>query len=411
MKIDNIIDYKFVETLDLSFEKIFDDITESASEICESPISFISVLSREEQHFKSMSGLDIISGPIEESVCFMAVNSGMEYFEIEDLNDDPRTKDFLFVKGDENLKHYAGVPIKLENQKSIGALCTMDRKKKKLDEHQINTLKILAKQVSILFSLKERDKLLNDIQKKLKEKTEDLEYFVSTTSHDLKSPIRSVKSLVGLMVKNKIELFSPKGESYINLINKSSDNAFELVEDLAQHGKILSIDENNVEFDLERMLYSVNELTSKNYPNSNSKLKLNNISNIITQKTLLRTLFENLIDNAFKYSNSSEDLLIEISQERKNENLVFKVKDNGIGIPQENLKSIFKPFARLHTKNEYKGSGLGLASVERIVKKLEGSIWAESRVGLGSIFIFTIKDISWKSGSQLTKKLEYNQKN
>lgn len=393
MNLENLIDYDFTEHVDLRFEKVFDEITEMASKTCESPIAFISILTRKEQHFKSRLGLNMPSTKIEESVCNLAVKSGKEYLEIEDLNEDSRTKNFSFVKSNEKLIHYAGVPISLGNNKKIGALCTMDKKRKKLSEHQLTILKILAKQISILFDLKEKEKLLKKFQSKLKDKSDDLEYFISTASHDLKSPLKSIKSLIGLLAKNEIEIFSPEGEVYFDLINTSSDNALDLVEGIAQYGKILSTEEKNAEIDMENMLSSIFNLVSKNYPNSKARLTLNTISTVVSHKTLLRTLLENLIDNAFKYSSKERVLWIAISQEKQDDKWLFTLEDNGIGIAEDDLKSIFKPFVRLHTKSEYKGSGLGLASVKRIIQKLGGEIKVKSKLGEGSKFIFSIGKI------------------
>ena len=390
MNLHNLIDYKFTENVDLRFEKVFDEITETAAKICESPVAFISILGREEQYFKSRIGINRTSTKIEESICYLAVKSGKEYLEIEDLREDFRTKNFSSLVNNEKLIHYAGVPISLGNDKKIGALCTMDRKKKRLSEQQLNALKILSQQTSIFFELKEKDKLLKNLQSKLKDKTDDLDYFISTTSHDLKSPIKSIKSLLGLIAKNKIELSSTKGEVYFDLINKSADNALDLVEGIAQYGKILSTEEENVEVDVENMINSIFELVSKNYPDSNATLKLNTISTIVSQKKLLTPLFENLIDNAFKYSSKEREVSIEISQKKDEDKWLFTIEDNGIGMAKEDLKSVFKPFVRLNTKSEYKGSGLGLASVERIIQKLGGTINVESEFGEGSTFIFAI---------------------
>jgi len=390
MNFENPIDYDFTEKVDLGFEKVFDEITQMASKICESPIAFISILGRKEQYFKSRIGFDMVSTKIEESICNLTVRSGKEYLEIEDLNDDSRTKNFSYVKKNEKLIHYVGVPISLGNDKKIGALCAMDKKRKKLSEHQLTTLKILAKQISILFDLKEKEKLLKKLQSKLENKNDDLEYFINTTSHDLKSPIKSIKSLIGLIAKNKIELFSTKGALYFDLINKSSDNALDLIEGIAQYGKVLSTEEISVEIDMENMIRSIFDLVSKNYPDSKARYTLNNVARVVSQKTLVRSLFENLIDNAYKYSSKERDLLIEISQEKKEEGWLFTIRDNGIGIGEDHLNSVFKPFVRLHTKSDYKGSGLGLASVKRIIQKLGGEIEVDSTFGEGSAFIFSI---------------------
>ncbi|KKM87229.1 hypothetical protein LCGC14_1271020, partial [marine sediment metagenome] len=221
---------------------------------------------------------------------------------------------------------------------------------------------------------------------------DDLDHFISTTSHDLKSPINSIKSLLGLLVKNKIELSSPKGEVYFDLINKSSDNALDLVEGIAKYGKILSIADENLEVDIETMLHATFDSVSKNYPDSKARFKLNTISTIVSQKKLLRPLFENLIDNAFKYCSKEREVIIEISQKKVGDKWLFTLKDNGIGIEKEDLKSVFKPYVRLHSKSEYKGSGLGLASVKRVIEKLGGTIKIESKFGEGSVFIFTIQE-------------------
>lgn len=390
---ENGIGYDFTESAELRFDKIFDEIIEMASKICESPIAFISILEKKGQHFRTGLGLNSISAKIEETICNLTLRSKNQYLEIEDLNEDPRTKNFSYVKTDEKLIHCVGVPISLDNDKKVGVLCTMDRKRKRLSIHQITALQILSKQTSILYELKEKDKILKMLQLKLQDKIDDLEYFISTASHDLKSPIKSIKSLLGLVVINNIELSSRRGEAYYDLINKSLENALDVVEGIAQYAKNILTEEKNIEIDLENMLNSIFELIIKNYPESKARLKLNKIRAVVSQKSLLRSLFENLIDNAFKYRRKEIDLLIEISQEKHDDKWIFTVSDNGIGIDEDNLKTIFKPFERLHTKSEYKGSGLGLASVNRIIQKFSGEIKVESNLGKGSKFIFSIGEI------------------
>ena len=104
----------------------------------------------------------------------------------------------------------------------------------------------------------------------------------------------------------------------------------------------------------------------------------------------LTQLFQNLINNAVKFRKNGEAARIHISARQDNDQWVFSVRDNGIGIAPENMKNIFELFRRLHTQNEYTGSGIGLALCQRIVESHRGKIWAESQPGEGTIMYFTI---------------------
>jgi signal transduction histidine kinase len=128
----------------------------------------------------------------------------------------------------------------------------------------------------------------------------------------------------------------------------------------------------------------------EHHHSSNSSLVIKLMPTIYYSKLALHMIFYNLIDNALKYRSQDSALEVKISYKSDLFHYYFEVEDNGIGIASEYYDSIFKPFKRLHTKSEYTGSGLGLATVKKIIQKLGGAITVKSALGKGTTFLITI---------------------
>ena len=178
----------------------------------------------------------------------------------------------------------------------------------------------------------------------------------------------------------------------IDFINFAVDGAKRLddmINDLLEYSRLTRIDlhftQVNSEKALEETLINLKVLIEEN----NAVVTYDPLPNIIGDEILFIQLFQNLINNAIKYR-SQETPQIHISAKKENNQYLFSVKDNGIGIDSKHLDRIFTIFQRLHGKDEYEGTGIGLAIAEYIVHKFGGVIWVESELGKGSTFYFTI---------------------
>lgn len=233
----------------------------------------------------------------------------------------------------------------------------------------------------------ERD--LTKIQKRLKSKNKELEQFGYLTSHDLQEPLNTIISYTSLLEDEK-ENMSELSKKSIEVIKSSSYRMKEFIKELLEYSKIGKRLEKS-EIDVITLLNSIKEdlfsLTEQ------TKATITYIGRPIKIKGYevdLMKLFQNLIVNGIKYSKEETRPVITIDVREEDENYLFSVSDNGIGIEENQFEKIFQIFQRLHNRNDYSGTGIGLAHCKKVVNLHNGKIWVTSKVGKGSTFYFTL---------------------
>lgn len=236
----------------------------------------------------------------------------------------------------------------------------------------------------------ENNKLeLNKLIVKLKNSNEELEQFAYVSSHDLKEPLRMITSFLQLLQRRYADELDEDANDFINYAVEGAKRMDMMINDLLKYSKIES-QEREFEYIqsekiLETVLINLNPLIN----DTNAIIPHDQLPLIYANDQLMVQLFQNLIANAIKY-HSEKIPEIHISAKKSDNKYIFTIKDNGIGIDQKHLERIFTIFQRLHTREEYKGSGIGLAISKKIIQKHRGKIWAESELGKGSTFYFTI---------------------
>ena len=221
-------------------------------------------------------------------------------------------------------------------------------------------------------------------------KNMELEQFSYIASHDLKSPLRNIGGFVQLiqrkLQKNKDDEMTEYMDFVVNNVNKMEA----IINDILLYSKfgteVIFFKKTNVE----ALVQEVSYLMGQEIQAKNASIHCHNMPHkICCNEKQLAQLFQNLIDNGLKYNDSLQPVINISMVETQNEYL-FSVKDNGIGIPAEFKERIFKIFQRLHTEQEYPGTGIGLAICKKIVENHEGKIWIKSTPGEGTTFFFTI---------------------
>ncbi len=232
-------------------------------------------------------------------------------------------------------------------------------------------------------NLKERNKelaLMND----------ELEQFVYIASHDLQEPLRMITSFLSLLEKRIADNLDDKSKQYMYFATDGATRMRALILDLLKYSRV-GREVTLKEFvDLNALL---NEVVNLNLPllnEHNASISIGQLPNVYGIKSALFQIFQNLIQNSVKYRKPGVSPSISIVGEEFDTHWKFSVKDNGIGIDERYFDKIFIIFQRLHTREEYPGTGIGLAICKKIVDHHKGKIWLESVVGLGSTFHFTI---------------------
>ncbi len=241
-------------------------------------------------------------------------------------------------------------------------------------------------------------KALNEeLQKHVKElaaSNAELEQFAYIASHDLQEPLRMVTSFLSQIEKKYTEVLDDKGKQYIFYAVDGAKRMRQIILDLLEFSRVGRNEDDLEPIDVNELLNEITILFSKKIAESDARVEWGNMPVVKSFKSPLRQVFQNLIGNALKYQKPGTSPIIEISCEDEKTHWQFSVIDNGIGIDAEYFERIFVIFQRLHNKDEYSGTGIGLAIVKKIVENMGGKVWIVSEEGKGSAFYFTVAKLS-----------------
>jgi signal transduction histidine kinase len=231
--------------------------------------------------------------------------------------------------------------------------------------------------------------------KKIERSNKELQKFADVVSHDLHEPLRTVSSFIDLLAKRYKGQLDEKADRYIAFALEGVDRMSKMISDLAAYAKIGTHTREFTPADLEEILKQVKASLNKSVEENNAEITHDPLPQIDGDETRLAQLFQNLIGNAIKFRKEDVPPRIHISSELKEKEWLFGVHDNGFGISPEFHDRIFVIFQRLHTREEFAGTGLGLSVCKKIVERHGGCIWVESQTGQGSTFYFTLPAIKW----------------
>lgn len=410
--------------LDTPAEKDYDNLTKLAAEICQTPISLITLLDDKRQWFKSHHGIDVSETAIEHSFCAHAIIGDEEIFTMDDARDDARFLDNPLVTGNPNIVFYAGIPLKNATGIPLGTLCVMDRKPRILTDSQKESLKILSEQVINLLELRtnkleleKTHKKLKKFSKKLEKKVfqrtnqleiktiklelmiNDLASFYHICSHDLQEPLRKIQMFISQISETEYDNLSVHGKHKLERIDLSAARMRNLIQDLLTYGYNENLENSMMNVSLNKMVDDVKDVLSEELKESNTVLKVLSDCMITVRPIQFKQLLFNLFTNAIKFTKNKEFPSIEVNGEiiegaaYPNLNLSVETKytrivvaDNGIGFEQKYATKVFEIFQRLHSNEEYQGTGIGLAIAKRIVLTHRGQISVESSPGNGATF-------------------------
>ncbi|SNR17217.1 sensor histidine kinase [Tenacibaculum jejuense] len=238
--------------------------------------------------------------------------------------------------------------------------------------------------------LKDKNEKLNHALEKIQEKNKELNEITYIASHDLQEPLRTVSTMVDMFDNRYNDSFDEQGKTMLGFINAATSRMRNLVKDLLEYS-VLGQNKKITKVDCNEVLMNVKQDLSTMISKNNAIIEWNTLPIITAYKSELRLLFQNLISNAIKFQDPENQPKIKISSEDIQQYWKFKVSDNGIGIKEEYKEKIFSIFKRIHSKEAYEGTGIGLSHCKKIVEMHDGKLWVDSKEGEGSDFYFTIK--------------------
>jgi len=226
--------------------------------------------------------------------------------------------------------------------------------------------------------------------KKLAESNAELEQFAYVASHDLQEPLRMVTSYLTQLEKKYGDIIDAKGKQYIYFAVDGAKRMRQIIFDLLEFSRVGKSDESIEGIDLSELVHEIELLYIKQIEDKQATIVFDDPPRVHFHRAPLRQVFQNLISNALKYARENIPVRIHITAEEFEDHWQFGVADDGIGIEKEYFDKIFVIFQRLHNKNEFSGTGIGLAITKKIIENMGGKIWVESTEGVGSCFFFTL---------------------
>ena len=241
-------------------------------------------------------------------------------------------------------------------------------------------------------------KLNAELEKRVEERTlalraanKELQAFCYSVSHDLRAPLRSVLSQCNILLEDHSDRLDEHGVDALNRLIKTAKNMAVTIDDLIELSKLQRIDMQKTEIDFSEVAeYIVQELRARGTCSETEFIIQPGLATI-ADKGLLRVALMNLMENACKFASRSEHPRVEVGCTLMSGIPTFFVRDNGVGFDMKYVDKIFRPFERLHRAEEYPGTGIGLANVERVIERHGGRVWAEGVLGKGATFFFTLQ--------------------
>jgi len=237
----------------------------------------------------------------------------------------------------------------------------------------------------------EIQKLNEELENRVRQRTEELEAFSYSVSHDLRTPLRAVNGYAKMLEEDYYKLFDDDGRRLLTVVQENAKKMGKLIDDLLAFSRLGMKEIHKANVDMKQLaVTAVEEL--KRSMNNRAEIKVGHLHSVMADPSLINQVMENLISNAIKYSSEKEKSLIEIKSEKKDGELIYSVSDNGVGFDMKYVRKLFGVFQRLHSDEEFEGTGVGLAIVHRIIAKHGGRVWAQGEPGKGATFYFTLPD-------------------
>ena len=237
---------------------------------------------------------------------------------------------------------------------------------------------------------KEIEMELLEKQIRLEEVNRDLEAFSYSASHDLQAPIRSISGFSEILLEECQINGNEENRDYLTRINVASKKMSQLVKALLGLSRASRYEIIKDEVNLSKMVKQIVDELMELHPDQNVNVEIESNMEVYADASLLRVVMSNLLSNAWKYTSKSSAAVIKVGKTTNDREPAIYVQDNGVGFDEQNADKLYLTFQRMHGGDEFQGSGIGLATVKRIIQRHAGRVWAESRPGEGATFYFSL---------------------
>jgi signal transduction histidine kinase len=260
----------------------------------------------------------------------------------------------------------------------VNAALQVEMKQRKNAEEAIRQLNV------------ELEMRVNERTEQLRTANQELEAFSYSVSHDLRAPLRHVSGYVELLAKQVQSGLSEKGIHYLDSIADSAHQMGKLIDDLLQFSRTGRADLRRSQLEMNGIVREVVDSVSKDNPDRTIEWVVGVLPSVLGDDATLRLAWINLLSNAVKFTRTRAKASIEIGAKAGTKEVIYFVKDNGVGFDMKYAQKLFGVFQRLHSTEDFEGTGVGLANVRRIVTRHGGRTWAEAELNNGATFYFSI---------------------
>ena len=242
----------------------------------------------------------------------------------------------------------------------------------------------------VVAELQQRVGELHERTAQLEAANQEMEAFTYTVSHDLRAPLRSMGGFARVLLEDYPDNLDADGQRYLHIIHQEARKMGQLIDDLLALSRLGRKELSLVRLNMAELVQAVFEELKAHYSERKLQIDIQPLPAGLSDRVMMRQVLANLLDNASKFTQDRDPALIEVSGWSEPHENVYCVKDNGIGFDIRYLGKLFEVFQRLHSEEEFAGTGVGLAIVKRVIDRHGGRVWAESKVGEGATFCFSL---------------------
>jgi len=218
----------------------------------------------------------------------------------------------------------------------------------------------------------------------------ELESFSYSVSHDLLAPLRAIDGFSRILLEDYTNKIDDEGKRLLNIVRNNTQKMSQLIDDLLAFSRVGRQEINLLNISMTELAKGVFEELKDSSTGQAIQSNINSIPNAYGDRSMIRQVFINLLSNAIKFTRPKGTSIIEVGGWTEENENIYYVKDNGVGFDMQYLNKLFGVFQRLHSSEEFEGTGVGLAIVQRIIHRHGGRVWAEGKVGEGATFYFTL---------------------
>ncbi len=263
-----------------------------------------------------------------------------------------------------------------ESYRMVGVLSDIALRKR--EENQMHDLNAQLER-----RVRQRTRALEQVNK-------ELESFSYSVSHDLRAPLRALDGFSQLLLEDYTDALDATGQDYLNRIRGAAQSMGILIDDMLRLSRVTRMEVTTVDIDLSRMARELAQNLHATEPDREIEWKIHPGIRVRGDERLIKIVLTNLLENAMKYSRPRKPAIIEVGMEMYEDALRCFVRDNGVGFDQRYVKKLYKAFQRLHSKADFEGTGIGLATVARIISRHGGEVSAVGEPDKGAAFYFTL---------------------